>query len=78
MRVKAPAGNYFFSVATLAFCRIVKLTRERAVNYVFEGGASAVNKRVRYLNSEGKFVFDHNIPFSDNEMVTIIYKDPLI
>lgn len=76
-RVSAPAGSYFFSVAELAFCRIVKIMRENIVHYFFEGGASAVNTRVRYLSTEGKFVFDHTIPFDDGEKIFIIYKDPL-
>jgi hypothetical protein len=76
-RVIAPAGGYFFSVAELAFTRIVKVMRENAVNYFFEGGASAVGKRVRFLSTEGKFVFDISNPFGNNELITIIYKDPL-
>lgn len=76
-RVIAPAGSYFFSVAELAFCRIVAIMRENIVHYFFEGGASAVEKRVRYVSSEGKFVFDVTNPFSLGEQIFIIYKDPI-
>lgn len=78
MSVVGPAGGYFFSVAALAFARIVAVWRENRVQYVFLDRAGPVENKIRFVPEQGKLEFDHNIPFTPNEHIYIIYKDPVL
>jgi hypothetical protein len=74
--VSPAPGISYFSVAELAFCRIIKVMREGVTHYLYTG-ITPIKKRFKFVSSEGKFLFDSAIPFNDNEKVFIIYKDPL-
>lgn len=74
------AGSTSFTEPLLAFCRVVKLMRENAIQYKIGELEFAVpsNRRYRLIGSSGKFIFDADIPFDPNERILVIYKEPLI
>lgn len=83
--VQAPAGNYFFSDSELAFCEIIKVSRNFQTQYSIDTTPSGSDPYFQYTSGTGKFLFSSDNPFNYAQLdgsgariieyVTIIYKN---